>query len=130
MNWIKDCNDTYVNLDQWSFLNYRTYEDSDNPNKWIEEIFLHDKDRNEHVFGYMESKNDSEYILGLITKGIIPEEVRDLESTLRYHLRDEIKEKGLDFYDNLERKYIFQVAKKRFGLILDIRDLEEDEEDE
>ena len=72
-NWVKDQDEKWVNIDNWDFLNYITYEDKNSGQVFCYEIYVKDRNDKSEVLGYVDIKEgDIEDILPRICKGISP----------------------------------------------------------
>ena len=70
MTWIRDCDEYFVNIDRWDFLNVITVEDTLNVTFPIFKVYLQSRDGKECLLGYLLAEKESfEDIQERIVKG-------------------------------------------------------------
>ncbi len=70
MVWVKDFEEKWVNLDNWDFFDYITWEDKEkNGETCFYEYYVSKSNGDEHLLGYVSSKHDAEDDIRLMISG-------------------------------------------------------------
>lgn len=101
--WIKDCNDFFININNYDFIKFSTIYDKKTNESVFDKFELEDKEGNKQLIGYLANEySPSEVIRNLIIG--VEYDFRDLQSMVSHYISETIEEKDCSL-ENFSKSY-------------------------